>query len=103
MPTTLLWLALAVYGLGILLTLPSLVRRRSSLPPAALGALGLGLALHAAAFAASVAATHRLPVTDVRGALSSFAFLVTVAFFFAYFRYVMAELRLCLLPPVFVV
>ncbi len=74
MQTTLLWLALAVYGLGILLALPSVVRRRPSLPPAALGALGLGLALHAASFAASVAATHRLPVTDVRSALSFFAF-----------------------------
>jgi len=102
MQTTLLWLALAVYGLGILLALPSVVRRRPSLPPAALGALGLGLALHAAAFAASVAATRRLPVMDVRSALSFFAFLVTVAFFFAYLRYRIAALGIFMLPLVFV-
>ena len=102
MQTTLLWLALAVYGLGILLTLPSLARRRPSLPPAALGALGLGLWLHAAAFAASVAATHRVPVADVRSALSFFAFLVTVAFFFAYVRYRIAALGIFMLPLVFV-
>jgi len=102
MQTTLLWLALAVYGLGILLALPSVVRRRPSLPPAALGALGLGLALHAASFAASVAATHRLPVTDVRSALSFFAFLVTVAIFFAYVRYRIAALGIFMLPLVFV-
>src|SRR6266516_4008704 len=102
MQTTLLWLALAVYGLGILLALPSVVRRRPSLPPAALGALGLGLALHAASFAASVTATHRLPVTDVRSALSFFAFLVTVAFFFAYVRYRIAALGIFMLPLVFV-
>ena len=67
-----------------------------------IGAQGLGLALHAAAFAASVAATHRLPVTDVRSALSFFAFLVTVAFFFAYVRYRIAALGIFMLPLVFV-
>ena len=102
MQATLLWLALAVYGLGILLTLPSIIRRRPSLPPAALGALGLGLILHATAFAVPAAATHRLAVSDVRSALSFFAFLVTLAFFFAYVRYRIAALGLFMLPMVFV-
>src|SRR5438132_11364108 len=98
MQTTLFWLALAVYGLGILLTLPSLARRRPSLPPAALGALGLGLALHAASFAVSVTAPHRLPVTDVRIALSFFVFLVPVALFCVYVRYRVALLGMLMLP-----
>ncbi len=102
MQATLLWLALAVYGLGILLTLPSIVRRRPSLPPAALGALGLGLILHATGFAVPAAHTHRFVVADVRSALSFFAFLVTLAFFFAYVRYRVAALGLFMLPMVFV-
>jgi cytochrome c-type biogenesis protein CcsB len=101
MQTTLLWLALGVYGLGIVLTLPSLVRRRPSLPPAVLAALGLGLVLHALAFAIPAAQLHRQPVTDVRSALSFFAFLMTMAFFFAYLRYRIAALGLFMLPMVF--
>jgi cytochrome c-type biogenesis protein CcsB len=101
MHATLLWLALAVYGLGIFLTLPAVIQRRPSLPPAALGALGLGLIVHAAAFAVPAAHIGRLPVTDVRSALSFFAFLVTVAFFFAYLRYRVAALGLFMFPMVF--
>ena len=87
MQATPLWLALAVYGLGILLTIPSVIRRRASLHPASLVALGLGLALHGAAFAIPAFQTHRLPVSDVRTALSFFALLVTAAFFFVYLGY----------------
>lgn len=102
MQVTLLWLAVAVYGLGIVLTLPSLVRRRPSLGPAALASLGLGLLLHAAALVIAAVASRRMPVTDVRSALSFFAFLVTLAFFLAYLRYRIAALGLFMLPLVFV-
>src|SRR5438477_4457966 len=97
----LLWLAVAVYGIGILLTIPSVVRRRASLNPASLVALGLGLALHAAAFAVPAIRTMRLPVTDVRTAFSFFALLVTAAFFFVYLRYRITALGLFMLPLVF--
>lgn len=60
-----MWLALGLYGLGILLLIPSVVHRRPSLSPAALGALGLGLLAHAGAIAVVAARIHRLPVTDV--------------------------------------
>ena len=46
-----LWMALAFYALGILLIVPSVVRRRPALSPASLGALGVGLAAHAVALA----------------------------------------------------
>jgi cytochrome c-type biogenesis protein CcsB len=97
-----LWLALALYALGIWLTFPSIVRRRPSLPPATLGVLGLGLFLHAAALAAEGAEIHRLPVTDVRSALSFFSFLATLAFFFVYLRYRITALGVFMLPLVFV-
>jgi len=44
---------------------------------------------------------HRLPVTDVRSALSFYAFLVTLAFFFVYLRYRIVSLGLFMLPLVF--
>lgn len=98
----LLWLALALYALGIGLTFPSVVRRRASLPPATLGVLGLGLLFHALALAAAGAEIHRLPLTDVRSALSFFSFLATLAFFFVYLRYRITALGIFMLPLVFV-
>ncbi len=97
----LLWLALGLYGLGTLLLIPPVVRRRPSLSPAALVALGLGLLAHAGAIAVVAARIHRLPVTDVRSALSFYAFLVTLAFFFVYLRYRITSLGLFMLPLVF--
>jgi cytochrome c-type biogenesis protein CcsB len=101
MRDTFLWAALGLYGLGIVLILPSVIRRRPSLSTASLGALGLGLLSHALALAAQAARIHRLPVTDVRGALSFYAFLVTLAFFFVYLRYRITSLGLFMLPLVF--
>lgn len=101
MYTVLIWSALALYGVVTLLMLPTVVRSRPSLSPASLGALGLGLFLHAAALGASAAAIHRLPITDVRSALSFFAFLTTLAFFLVYLRYRIASLGLFMLPLVF--
>jgi cytochrome c-type biogenesis protein CcsB len=101
MHDTFLWTALAFYGLGILLIVPSVKRRRPSLSPASLGALGLGLLAHAGALATEAARIHRLPVTDVSSALSFYAFLVTLAFFFVYLRYRIVSLGLFMLPLVF--
>src|SRR5215469_10786922 len=97
----LLWAALALYGLGILLTVPSLMRRRSALPRTALTALACGLAMHGASLTAAAVAIHRLPVTDLRTAISFFAFDLTLAFFLVYLRYRIASLGLFMLPFVF--
>lgn len=96
------WLAVGVYGVGILLTLPSVIRRRPTLAPAALAALAVGLLLHAASFVIPAIEMHRLPVEDVRGALSFFAFMVTGSFFLIYLRYRLAAVGLFMLPLVFV-
>jgi cytochrome c-type biogenesis protein CcsB len=64
--------------------------------------LGLGLLLHAVALAAEGAEIHRLPLTDVRSALSFFSFLATLAFFFVYLRYRITALGIFMLPLVFV-
>jgi cytochrome c-type biogenesis protein CcsB len=102
MQSLLLWLAVGIYGIGVLVTLPSVIRRRPTLPPAALGALGLGLLLHAGSLSIQAFQTHHLPVTDVRSALSFFALMVTGSFFFIYLRYRLAAVGLFMLPLVFV-
>jgi cytochrome c-type biogenesis protein CcsB len=102
MHSVLLGIALLFYACGILLTVPSVIRRRPALSPTTLGALGLGLLFHAAALGVDAVEIHRLPVTDVRSALSFFSFLATLAFFFVYLRYRITALGLFMLPLVFV-
>ena len=102
MHVALLWVALAFYGLGIILTLPSVIQRRPSLSPASLGALGLGLISHGAALAVQAAGTSSLPVVDVRSALSLFSFMATLAFFLVYLRYRITSLGVFMLPLAFV-
>ncbi len=97
-----LWLALILYALGILLTILPVIRRRPELSPRALTALGLGLAAHAVALGVETAELHRLPVIDVRSAMSFFSFLATVAFFFVYLKYRIAAVGLFMLPWVFI-
>ncbi len=102
MNAAVLWTASGLYGVGLALTLPSIVRRRPALPPGSLAALAAGLLAHAAALAGAAAESHRLPVADVRGALSLFSFLATLAFFLVYLRYRIVSLGLFMLPLVFV-
>lgn len=102
MHSAFLWLALVLYALGILLSLPSIIRRRPALSKGTLAALALGLVSHATALAIAGAEIQRLPVTDVRSALSFLSFLATVTFFFVYLRYRITALGLFMLPLVFV-
>jgi cytochrome c-type biogenesis protein CcsB len=102
MQVVLLWVGLVFYGVGTFLLVPSVADRRPSISPASLAALGLGLLAHAGSIALEAARIHRLPVTDVRSALSFYALLVTVAFFFLYLRYRITSLGLFMLPFVFV-
>ncbi len=102
MQVVLLWVGLVLYGVGTFLLVPSVADRRPSISPASLAALGLGLLAHAGSIALEAARIHRLPVTDVRSALSFYALLVTVAFFFLYLRDRITSLGLFMLPFVFV-
>lgn len=97
----LLWAALGLYGLGVILTFPSVVRRRPALPRSALVALACGLALHGVSLVLAAVRLHHLPVTDVRAAVSFFAFNLTLAFFLVYLRYRITSLGLFMPPFVF--
>jgi cytochrome c-type biogenesis protein CcsB len=102
MHPALLWCALAFYGLGIVLSLPPAFRGRPSLSSATLAALSIGLFLHALALLAAAIQLHRLPVVDVRSALSFYGFDITLAFFLAYLRYRITWLGIFMLPFVFI-
>jgi ABC-type uncharacterized transport system permease subunit len=94
----LLWIALGLYGLGVLLTLPSIASRRPALPRTALVALSCGLALHGAWLFIASLELDRLPITDFSSALSFFAFDVTLVFLIVYLRYGIVWLGL-FMPP----
>ncbi|MGH9771420.1 MAG: cytochrome c biogenesis protein CcsA [Candidatus Acidiferrales bacterium] len=101
MHSGLLEAALAFYGLGTLLTIPSIIRRRPSVGVGSLTALSAGLFLNGAALVFAAVQLRRLPVVDVRSALSFFAFNVTLAFFLLYRRYHITWLGVLIFPFVF--
>jgi cytochrome c-type biogenesis protein CcsB len=100
--SALLWSAVAFYALGIALGLPAFIRRRPAISRASLGSLGFGLLAHGAALALKAVEIQRLPVADVRDALSMFSFLATTAFFLVYLRYKIVSLGIFMLPLAFV-
>jgi ABC-type uncharacterized transport system permease subunit len=102
MQVVFLWIGLVFYGLGTFLLVPSVLKRRPLISAASLTALGLGLLAHGSSIAVQAVRIHRLPVIDVRSALSVYAFLVTLAFFLLYLRYRRTSLGLFMLPMVFV-
>ncbi len=102
MQVVFLWIGLVLYGLGTFLLIPSVLKRRPLISAASLTALGLGLIAHGASIALATVQLHRLPVADVRSALSFYAFLVAVAFFVLFLRYRTTSLGLFMLPLVFV-
>jgi cytochrome c-type biogenesis protein CcsB len=97
-----LWVALGLYALGIALTVPSVARRRPAIPRPAMGAFGFGVLSNALALGVETVELHRLPLIDVRSAMSFFAFLATLAFLFAYWRYRITALGLFVQPLAFV-
>ncbi|MGH9355005.1 MAG: cytochrome c biogenesis protein CcsA [Terriglobia bacterium] len=97
----LLEFAVAFYGLGTVLMFPSLARRRLSVGAGSLAALSMGLLLNGASLLFAALRMHRLPVVDVRSALSFFAFNVTLAFFLIYRRYQITWLGILIFPFVF--
>jgi cytochrome c-type biogenesis protein CcsB len=101
MHVALLWGAVVFYGLGIALVFPAALRGRPSLSQAALAVLGAGLLAHAAGIATLAVQTRHFPVTDLRSALSFFAFLITLTFFLAYLRYRIHLLGIFMLPLAF--
>lgn len=99
-----LWLrvALALYSLGLLHGVLTLVRRRRRVFRVALGAISLGVIFHFVALVEDGLAIQHFPVTTLREAASLCAFLLATAFLLVYWRYRFHSLSVFVFPLVFV-
>ncbi|MBI4467056.1 MAG: cytochrome c biogenesis protein CcsA [Acidobacteria bacterium] len=97
-----LWVALGFYSLGLVHALLTVVRRRPAWFRLALVAIGLGFLFHFVSLVEQGLAVGHFPVTNIAEATSLFAFLITLGFLVAYWRYEMTSLSVFAFPIVFV-
>jgi len=101
---SILWLrvAAALYSLGLLHAILTLVRRRENFFRVALAAFGMGAVLHFVSIIEQGLASHHCPITNIYETLSMCAFLIVVLFLFVHWRYAMESLSVFVFPLVFV-
>jgi ABC-type uncharacterized transport system permease subunit len=99
-----IWLrtAAALYSLGLLHAILTLVRRREHLFPVAMAAFGLGSVFHFVSIVEQGLAAQHCPITNVYETLSMCAFLVVAVYLFVQWRYKMSSLSVFIFPLVFV-
>jgi ABC-type uncharacterized transport system permease subunit len=99
-----IWLrvAAALYSLGLLHAILTLVRRREHLFRVALGAFGLGCVFHFVSIVEEGIFNNRCPITNFYETLSMCAFLVVVLYLFVHLRYKLESLSVFIFPLVFV-
>src|SRR3990172_2239809 len=84
-----LWLrvALALYSLGLLHAVLTVIRRRQKVFRVALSAFALGALLHLVSLVEDGLALQHFPITSLQEAASLAAFLLAGAFLLVYWRY----------------
>ena len=99
-----IWLrvAAALYSLGLLHAILTLVRRRENLFRVALGAFSIGAVFHFVSIMEEGLSTHRCPIASFYETLSMCAFLVVVLYLFIHWRYRLESLSVFIFPLVFV-
>ena len=99
-----IWLrvAAALYSLGLLHAILTLVRRREHLFRVALGAFGLGSVFHFVSIVEEGIVSNRCPITNFYETLSMCAFLLVVLYLAAHWRYKLESLSVFIFPLVFV-
>jgi ABC-type uncharacterized transport system permease subunit len=99
-----IWLrvAAALYSLGLLHAILTLVRRREHLFRVALGAFGLGSVFHFVSIVEEGIVNNRCPINNFYEMLSMCAFLVVVFYLVAHFKYKLESLSVFIFPLVFV-
>ena len=99
-----IWLrvAAALYSLGLLHAILTLVRRREHLFRVALGAFGLGAVFHFVSIVEEGIVKDRCPITNFYETLSMCAFLIVLLYLFVYWRYKLESLSVFIFPLVFV-
>jgi ABC-type transport system involved in cytochrome c biogenesis permease subunit len=99
-----LWLrvAVALYSLGLLHAILTLVRRREHLFQVALAAFSVGAVLHLVSIVEEGLHDNRCPIGNLYETLSMGAFLIVLLYLFIHWRYKVHSLSVFIFPLVFV-
>ena len=99
-----IWLrvAAALYSIGLLHAILTLVRKREQLFRVAMGAFGLGSVFHFVSIVEEGILNNRCPITNLYETLSMCAFLVVLLYLFVQWRYRMSSISVFIFPLVFV-
>src|SRR5215475_10226049 len=99
-----IWLrvAAALYSLGLLHAILTLVRRRENIFRVALGAFILGSVFHFVSIIEEGIVNHRCPIATFYETLSMCAFLVVILYITVQLRYRVESLSVFIFPLVFV-
>lgn len=98
-----IWLrvAAALYSLGLVHAILTLVRKREHLFRVALTAVSIGAVLHCVSIVEEGLLSNHCPITNFYETLSMCAFLITTLFLFVYWRYRTESLSVIIFPLVF--
>jgi ABC-type uncharacterized transport system permease subunit len=101
---SIIWLrvAAALYSLGLLHAILTLVRRREYLFRLALAAIAFGSVFHFVSIMEEGIVTNRCPIANFYESLSMCAFLVVIAYLLVHWRYKVESLSVFIFPLVFV-
>src|ERR1017187_6243530 len=99
-----IWLrvAAALYSLGLLHAILTLVRRREQLFRVALGAFGFASVFHFVSIVEEGIVNNRCRISNFYETLSMCAFLLVLLYLFAHWRYKLESLSVFVFPLVFV-
>jgi ABC-type uncharacterized transport system permease subunit len=99
-----IWLrvAAALYSVGLLHAILTLVRRREHMFRLALSALTLGVVFHFVSIVEEGMATNLCPINNIWETLSMCAFLIVLVFLGVHWRYKVESLSVFVFPMVFV-
>ncbi|MGA2150048.1 MAG: cytochrome c biogenesis protein CcsA [Bryobacteraceae bacterium] len=99
-----IWLrvAAALYSLGLLHAILTVVRRKEHLFRVALAAFTFGSAFHFVSIVEDGIRNHRCPINNFYETLSMCAFLIVLLYLFAHWRYRLESVSVLIFPLVFV-
>lgn len=97
-----LWVTLALYSLGLLHALLTVLSRKPTLFRIALAAISLGFVFHFVSLTEHALAVRHFPVSNISEATSLFAFLIVMGFLIVYWRYRISSISVFIFPIVFV-
>ena len=101
---TVFWLraSAALYAIGLLQTIETVLRRRSQMHSAVLGAFCVAVILHGVSLAETSWIQGQFPVTNFYESMAVCGFVVALLFLFVYWRYEFQGVSVFLFPLVFV-